>query len=111
MLQWIFLCRECYTFGLHFVTVLFYTKHGNDIMITTDDNCIYTVQHTLQFWEKKLIYWNFYRCHKCYIVNIEKVTEIIPSYNSTFLLRLEKHKNTVPVGRKFIKEFKEIIGW
>ncbi|WP_024344809.1 SOS response-associated peptidase family protein [Lacrimispora indolis] len=22
-----FRCRECYTFGLHFVTVLFYTKH------------------------------------------------------------------------------------
>ncbi len=72
---------------------------------------MYTVPHSLQFWEKKLPYCNFFRCHKGYIVNLEKVLEIIPSYNYTFDLKLEKYTKTLPVGRKYIKDFKKIVCW
>ncbi|WP_414632711.1 MULTISPECIES: LytTR family DNA-binding domain-containing protein [unclassified Clostridium] len=91
--------------------VLYFYSYSNEIKIITVDNCIYTVPHSLQFWEKKLPYGNFFRCHKGYIVNLEKVLEIIPSYNYTFDLKLEKYTKTLPVGRKYIKDFKKIVCW
>ncbi|OOM06417.1 transcriptional regulatory protein YpdB [Clostridium saccharobutylicum] len=54
---------------------------------------------------------NFIRCQKGYLVNIEKVVAIVPYFNSTLALKFKGHDKTVPVGRKFAKHFKDIIGW
>lgn len=103
--------KENKKFLIDLKNILYFYSYSNEIKIITINNCVYTVQHSLQFLEKRLIFTNFFRCHKGYIVNLEKIIEIIPSYNYTFNLKLENYKNTVPVGRKYIKKFKEMICW
>jgi two-component system LytT family response regulator len=44
-----------------------------------------------------------------YIVNIDKIVEIIPWFNSTYNLRFKGVKNEIPVSRSKVKEFKEIM--
>lgn len=53
----------------------------------------------------------FFRCHRNYIVNLQKIKEIVPWFNSTYLLILDDNtKIEVPVSRSFIRRFKELAG-
>lgn len=91
--------------------ILYFYSEGNGINIMTVDNSIYRVNHSLDFWEKRLSKENFIRCQKGYLVNIEKVIEVVPYFNSTLSLKFKGHKNIIPVGRKFAKHFKYMISW
>jgi len=59
--------------------------------------------------EKELIETNFFRTHRSYIVNLDKVKEIDFYFNNTYLLILENMEEKVPVSRSYIKEFREIM--
>lgn len=71
----------------------------------------YITSLTLREIESRLRYPRFLRTHKSFIINIEKVREVIPWFNNTYVLQLEgcPEKN-LPVSRRYLKEFKEIIG-
>ncbi|MBZ9686848.1 LytTR family DNA-binding domain-containing protein [Clostridium estertheticum] len=51
----------------------------------------------------------FFRCHRSYVVNITKIREIIPWFNSTYNLRFQHIDYEVPVSRNNIKEFKQLM--
>jgi len=51
----------------------------------------------------------FFRTHRSYIVNINKIKEIIPWFNSTYNLKIEDVDIEVPVSRNKIKEFRELL--
>jgi two-component system LytT family response regulator len=51
----------------------------------------------------------FFRCHRSYIVNITKISEIIPWFNNTYNLKLQDIDYEVPVSRSNLKEFKQIM--
>ena len=51
----------------------------------------------------------FFRCHRSYIVNINKIREIIPWFNNTYNLKLQDIDYEVPVSRSNIKEFKQLM--
>ena len=51
----------------------------------------------------------FFKCHRCYILNIENVEEIIPWFNNTFLVKLKGVKEKVPVSRNKVNEFKHLM--
>ncbi|WXR61651.1 LytTR family DNA-binding domain-containing protein [Peptostreptococcaceae bacterium AGR-M142] len=51
----------------------------------------------------------FIRTHKSYIVNIDKIIEIIPWFNSTYNLKIKDYEQTIPVSRNNIKKFKELM--
>ena len=51
----------------------------------------------------------FFRCHRSYVVNITKIMEIIPWFNSTYNLRFQHIDYEVPVSRNNIKEFKQLM--
>ncbi len=53
---------------------------------------------------------NFFKCHRSYIVNIDKVTEIIPWFNSTYMLKLKGLDSKIPVSRNNITSFKRLMG-
>src|SRR6056297_134263 len=59
--------------------------------------------------EKELSESNFFRTHRSYIVNLDKVKEIDFYFNNTYLLMLENMEEKVPVSRSYIKEFREIM--
>lgn len=102
--------KENKNFLLDLNCILYFCYENNEINIVTNES-IYHVNHSLQFWQERLLHENFIRCQKGYLVNIEKIIEIIPYFNSTLGLRLKGYKNIIPVGRSFLKSFKDALWW
>lgn len=54
---------------------------------------------------------NFFRCHRSYIVNLEKVNEVYSWFNGTYKLIInDKEGSEIPVSRSHVKEIKIILG-
>ena len=54
---------------------------------------------------------NFVQVHRQYIVNVDRVTEVIPWFHGTYYLQLDDLKQQqVPVSRNRIRLIKEIMG-
>jgi two-component system LytT family response regulator len=51
----------------------------------------------------------FFRCHRSYCVNIHKIREIAPWFNSTYLIKLYDLKAEIPVSRSNTKAFRELM--
>ena len=74
--------------------------------IYTKDH-IYEENVTLNKMEEKLKNKGFFRVHKSYIVNLNDVEELLPSYNNGYAMRLKYYEGQpVPISRiqaKYIK--------
>lgn len=51
----------------------------------------------------------FFRSHRSYLVNTEKIKEIVPWFNNTYLLRLNDIDAEIPVSRSKSKEFRQLM--
>ena len=80
-----------------------------EVNIVTKQDIVYKSKYSLNFWEKKLEDYKFFRCHRSFLVNIEKVDEIIPDVNSTYLLKIKNLNEQVPVSRSYLKVFKSLL--
>ncbi len=85
-----------------------YSNAIYDLFLETKDKK-FTTQYTLNQLGDKLEDHNFFRSHKSYLVNLDKIYKIVPWFNSTFVLRIEGWKEEVPVSRHYCKDFKKII--
>jgi len=74
------------------------------------NNKHYLCNFTLSQLEKRLQPDIFFRCHRNYIVNLYKIRQVIPWFNSTYLLIMDDDKTEVPVSRTNVKELKELLG-
>ncbi|MEG1255365.1 LytTR family DNA-binding domain-containing protein [Clostridium sp.] len=70
----------------------------------------YNVSCSISEFYKKLPKEFFYRSHRSYIINTDKITEIIPWFNNTFMLKIQGEEVDIPVSRNNIIEFKQIMG-
>lgn len=52
---------------------------------------------------------HFFRCHRSYCVNLDKIGEIEPWFNNTYILRLRDLDFQVPVSRSKVKEFRQLM--
>ncbi|WP_338463808.1 LytTR family DNA-binding domain-containing protein [Franconibacter daqui] len=52
---------------------------------------------------------HFFRCHRSYCVNLNKIREIEPWFNNTYILRLRDLDFQVPVSRSKVKEFRLLM--
>ena len=59
--------------------------------------------------EKKLPTNSFFKTHRSYIVNLSKIKEIVPWFNSTYKLKLHDIEEEVFVSRSKIKEFRTLM--
>lgn len=60
-------------------------------------------------WEEMLKGNNFYRCHRSFIVNLDKITEIEQWFNSSWIIKIKNYTTAIPVSRNNIKELKELF--
>ena len=52
---------------------------------------------------------HFFRCHRSYCVNLNKIREIEPWFNNTYILRLRDLDFQGPVSRSKVKEFRQLM--
>ncbi|MDN5332276.1 MAG: two-component system, LytTR family, response regulator [Tepidanaerobacteraceae bacterium] len=70
----------------------------------------FNTAYTLSELEEKINSPNFFRVHKSYLVNLDKVKEIIPWFNGTFILSIQGYeKDEVPVSRRQAKELRKLF--
>ena len=77
-------------------------------MVYTKDNS-YSSKIKISKWEEMLPKNKFYRTHRSYMINLDKITEVEPWFNGTYVLKIQDLKFKIPVSRNNIKEFKEIL--
>lgn len=66
---------------------------------------------TMNELEQKLRLFGFFRCHRSYIVNLQKVREVITWTRNSFSLILDdKKKTSIPLSKSKYDELKSIIG-
>ena len=70
----------------------------------------YNVNCSISEFYSKLPKELFFRSHRSYIINTDKITEIIPWFNNTFMLKLQGEEVDIPVSRNNIIEFKQMMG-
>jgi DNA-binding LytR/AlgR family response regulator len=64
----------------------------------------------MNYWEERLAELNFFRCHKSYLVNFDKIEKILPMFNNTYLLKIAGYPAEIPVSRSKAKELSQILG-
>ncbi|SHK68143.1 LytR/AlgR family response regulator transcription factor [Desulforamulus aeronauticus] len=91
---------------------VFYAFTERDyVYIKTFSDKLFT-RFTLKDLEVRLGGGMFFRTHRCYIVNLQKVKEIVPFFNGTYNLVLEdKDRSEVPVSRAQAKKLRKILGF
>lgn len=84
------------------------SQDGKVQLVLNDER--FMMDLTLADAEKKLDMYGFYRCHRSYIVNLQKVREIITWSKNTYSLRLQNHtQSTIPLSRTKIQEIQQIF--
>ena len=96
-------------FVLDMNDIYYCESHVHEVYVTTK-NDLYKVTSSISDFHKKLPQENFFRCHRSYIVNIDKITEIVPWFNNTYMLKLQGLDSEIPVSRQNILLFKQLMG-
>jgi len=82
------------------------SQDGKTMIVINDES--YRLDSTLAEIEKKLEVYGFYRCHRSYIVNLQKVREIITWSKNTYSLRINnKIQSTIPLSRTKLQDIQE----
>jgi DNA-binding LytR/AlgR family response regulator len=54
---------------------------------------------------------SFWRAHRSYVVNINRIKEVVPWFKSSYQLRMDDKKQTeIPVSRAQTKRLRELFG-
>ena len=88
--------------------IMYFTCESSHTIVVTKDekyNCSYSLSQMEERLDKKI----FFRCHKSFIVNLSKVSEVIPWFNNTYILKLDGINMEIPVSRSKIRDIKRLF--
>jgi DNA-binding LytR/AlgR family response regulator len=88
--------------------IILLESRGRGTDIITESKAYFS-NSSLTELEEKLNDYNFMRTHKSYIVNLNKIKEVVTWFNNTLVLHLAGSSIEVPVSRTYLKEFKQRI--
>jgi two-component system response regulator LytT len=90
---------------------IFYIMAKGDYTYLHTDGERYLSTISLAQLEKRLGPAGFFRVHRRFLVNLPKVSEVIPMYGGTMLLTLNDSEQTqVPVSRRRVPDLKKALG-
>lgn len=69
---------------------------------------VFTIKNTLQYYEKLWFKWGFLRINKSQVVNLTHVSEIIPWFNSRYVLKLS-NKHEFEVSKLYAKALRHTL--
>ncbi|MHB8126921.1 MAG: LytR/AlgR family response regulator transcription factor [Desulfitobacteriaceae bacterium] len=89
--------------------VFIYTDKDNVYVKTQKES--YLTRFTLRDLELRFNSNLFFRSHRCYLVNIQRMRELIPYFNGTYAVVVDDHERSeIPVSRTQSRKLKEILG-
>jgi DNA-binding LytR/AlgR family response regulator len=89
--------------------ILFYVAQKDEINAVIREDIMYKSGDPLNYWENRLKDQKFFRCHRSFLVNLEKVEEIIPAINTPYVLKIKGSHEEIPVSRTYVKGFKQLL--
>ena len=90
--------------------IIFISTDKDSVYLKTESDS-YLTRFTLRELESRLDSSSFFRTHRCFLVNIRKMRELIPYFNGTYTVVVEdKERSEVPVSRTQARKLKEILG-
>ncbi|QXM07087.1 LytR/AlgR family response regulator transcription factor [Crassaminicella indica] len=105
----IILCKNEKMIVVDWMDIYYCEAHERETIVYTKDEKYIAKMNISQFLEK-IPKDKFYRSHRSYILNLDKIQEIIPWFNNTYNVKLEDLDAIIPVSRNKIKEFRKIMG-
>lgn len=88
--------------------ILYIQAKDRLVYVYTTDGQNYAGRFSLNEFEQKLDRSEFFRCHRNYIVNVERIAKVITWFNRGYLLIMDNEKKTeIPVSRLYVRELKE----
>lgn len=93
---------------VHVERIIYVGYEDGKTVIAVDD-CKYRVAEALSVLERRLHSSSMLRVHRAYIVNVDRIVEIEPWFNSTYHLKMQDGA-MVPVSRTYMKELKKALG-
>lgn len=94
---------------LHQDEIIFVYTDKDKVFIKTPQNS-YLTRFTLRELESRLSPDLFFRSHRCYLVNIQRMREIIPYFNGTFTIVVDDNQRSqIPVSRTKSRILKEML--
>jgi two-component system, LytTR family, response regulator LytT len=90
--------------------IIFATVDGSAIVVVTRDVEGSSNYRTLEELNATLDSESFWRPHRSFLVNTQHIKEVVPWFNSTFILKMNDKKSTeVPVSRVQAKRLRELF--
>ncbi|MFN7252590.1 MAG: LytR/AlgR family response regulator transcription factor [Anaerobacillus sp.] len=86
------------------ITYLF--REDRETIICTVDRKFYS-KLPMKDLEEKLRGYPFFRTHKSYLVNLDKVELLIPWFNGAYQLKVAGRRDEIPVSRNYVKSLRE----
>ena len=84
------------------------THEGETDIYTAKGHFI--TSESMGHYEEILAGYGFYRCHRSYMIRLEAISEIIPWFNNTYQVKVIGYGDAdIPVSRRNVKEFKELL--
>ncbi|MCB9480784.1 MAG: response regulator transcription factor [Desulfobacteraceae bacterium] len=92
--------------------IFFFESLGKDIKaFLYDDVYLLPGEATMEKLEKRLYWKGFFRTHRSFIVNMDKISEFYPMFAGKYELVVKnRDKTKIPVSRARVKEFKKMTG-
>jgi two-component system LytT family response regulator len=89
--------------------IIFAYSEDNYVFIKTFDKKLIS-RYTLSSLAERLDPKSFFRTHRSYLVNLDKVLEIVPSFHGTYSGVVEdREESKVPVSRIQTKELRKLL--
>ncbi|AOM83850.1 LytR/AlgR family response regulator transcription factor [Salisediminibacterium beveridgei] len=84
-----------------------YIYREGQVTKVVSQNVEYLTRYPLKELAEKLQDHSFFRTHKGYIVNLNRVEEITPWFNGAYQLKLIDVKEQIPVSRNYVKPLRQ----
>jgi two-component system response regulator LytT len=81
-------------------------REDRETMICTV-NRTFSTKTPIKDLEEKLKGYPFFRTHKSYLVNLDKVEQLIPWFNGAYQVKVVGQKEEIPVSRNYVKSLRE----
>lgn len=90
--------------------VVYAVREERVVLVHLADGTYITSKQTLQELEDKLASYAFFRPHRSYLVNLNRIDEVVPWFNGAYNLTMRDRKQTpIPLSREAAKELFRLL--